>query len=181
MYEVDINDKGIWRSGTILEYKLEKQLDGREVLMAYCAMRVYRETTGALTQQKDDIGTFKGFSARFDEWIAVYGPRISIWGSHVGKTSKDIDDNLDDLEEEMDELFTVPEGMKRVYAVPRAFQCKSEIYVEIVNMFGNLGGFDCILDLLENGTMSDKEGELNIMIIGCLGQIITNPFPVYHK
>lgn len=37
------------------------------------------------------------------------------------------------------------------------------------------------MDLLENATMSEKEGELTIKIIGCLAQIITNPFPVYHK
>jgi len=51
----------------------------------------------------------------------VYSPRITIFGSHVGKTSKDTDVDLDDLEEEMDELFPVPEGMEKAYAVPRAF------------------------------------------------------------
>jgi len=40
--------------------------------------------------------------------------------------------------------------MKRVYAVPRAFMCKSERYIHFINLFGNMGGFDLILDLLEN-------------------------------
>lgn len=121
MLEVDINDKGVWRSGTILEYKKQKFMDGREVLMANCALRVYRPNTNTITQQKDELGAYKGFSNRFDEWIPVYSPRICPWASHVGKTSKDNDVDLDDLEEEMDELFPVPEGMQKAYAVPRAF------------------------------------------------------------
>lgn len=113
--------------------------------------------------------------------IPVYSPRIAPWATQVGKTNRDAEINLDDLEEEMDALFPVPEGMKRVYAVPRAFQCKSEKFISTINLFGNMGGFEAIMDLLENEQMSDKEGELTILIIGCLAQIITNPFPVYHK
>jgi len=95
-------------------------MDGREVLMANCAMRVYRTATNTMGTQKDDLGSYKGFSNKFDEWVPVYSPRICPWASHVGKT-KDADVDLDDLEEEMDELFPAPEGMEKAYAVPRAF------------------------------------------------------------
>jgi ubiquitin carboxyl-terminal hydrolase 34 len=50
-----------------------------------------------------------------------------------------------------------------------------------MNTFGNLGGFDLIIDVLENAEMTDKEDELNVTIMGCLAQIITTAFPVYHK
>jgi ubiquitin carboxyl-terminal hydrolase 34 len=73
-----------------------------------------------------------------------------------------------DLEDDMDALVSVPVGMKRVYAVPRAFNCRSERFIQMMNMFGNLGGFDTIVDILENDEMTDKEDGLNVSIMGCL-------------
>jgi hypothetical protein len=119
--EVDVNDKGIWRAATILEYKKQKFLDGREVLMALCALRVYIDKPTTMSTPKDEMGHYKGFSNKFDEWIPVYSPRIVPVGTHVGKSKDTTDVDLDDLEEEMDELYPVPEGMEKAYAVPRAF------------------------------------------------------------
>lgn len=109
MIEVDINDKGVWRQGTILSF-FEEEKNSRKILMAKCGLRIYRENTGTAMIQKDEFGTFKGFSSRFDEDIPVFCPRIVPFNTVVNK-SKDNDADLEDLEEEMDSLFPVPEGM----------------------------------------------------------------------
>ena len=41
--------------------------------------------------------------------------------------------------------------MKRVYAVPRILKCISSAYLHQMNLFGNEGGFEMVLDVLENG------------------------------
>jgi hypothetical protein len=45
-------------------------------------------------------------------------------------------------------------------------------------MFGNAGGFDIIIDILENAKV---DGSLSISVLGCLAQIITFPSVVLHK
>jgi len=70
-----------------------------------------------VTNKKDERGSYKGFSSMFDEWIPVYSPRIMPWASRVGKPEIEVLD----LEDDMDSVVGVPVGMKRVYAVPRAF------------------------------------------------------------
>jgi hypothetical protein len=45
-------------------------------------------------------------------------------------------------------------------------------------MFGNAGGFDIIIDILENAKV---DGSLSISDLGCLAQIITFPSVVLHK
>lgn len=68
--------------------------------------------------------------------------------------------------------------MGRVYAVPRPFYCKSERYLFYINLFGYLGGLDAAVDLLENGQLGE---DLNVHIMGCLAQVLTMPYPVFHK
>jgi hypothetical protein len=45
-------------------------------------------------------------------------------------------------------------------------------------LFGNAGGFEIIIDILENAKV---EGDLSISVLGCLAQIITFPSVVLHK
>ena len=50
-----------------------------------------------------------------------------------------------------DDIFLPHPGLQKVYAVPRPFHCKSERFLYLINLFGNLGGFSTVLELLENG------------------------------
>jgi hypothetical protein len=89
----------------------------------------------------------------------------------------------EEIEEDMDELIECDPEFKRVYAVPRLFTCISYVYLRYINIFGNEGGFDLILDILTNAEISDSEKplQLNLKIMGCLAQVITMPFAVFHK
>ena len=52
-----------------------------------------------------------------------------------------------------------------------------------MNLFGNLGGFDEILEVLQNAEMVDKpdEGKLDIACMGILSQCVSLPAVVYPK
>jgi len=87
---------------------------------------------------------------KFDEWIPVYSPRIMPWASKVGVIEEE------EIEEEMDELIECDPEFSRVYAVPRIFTCISALYLRYINVFGNEGGFDLIIDLLLNAKISEE-------------------------
>lgn len=59
---------------------------------------------------------------------------------------KGVSDDLD-LDEDLDNLYKpdIPE-FTRVYAVPRIRKCTSSVFLNIINLFGNKGGFDLILE-----------------------------------
>jgi len=116
--------------------------------LAYCAFRVYRDVPNSL--RKDERGTYEGWSVKFDEWIPVYSPRIMPWASKVGVIEED------EIEEDFDDLIECGPEFKRIYAVPRLFNCISQCYLGYINIFGNEGGFDEIIDILKNGEITDN-------------------------
>lgn len=99
------------------------------------------------------------------------------WASKVGVIEEE------EIEEEMDELIECDPEFSRIYAVPRVFNCISACYLRYINIFGNEGGFDQIIELLKNAELSDGNSPdaLNINVMGCLAQILTMPFSVFHK
>jgi hypothetical protein len=139
--ECEIHDKASWNKGTIIDYKTIEMMD-RKVLMAYCALRVYRDIPNC--PKKDDRGTYEGWSERFDDWVPVFSPRIIPWGSNpqAQKVQEENDEN--------DDLFEATEESPVVYAVPRLNNCMSSLFVRLINVFGNLDGFKMIMDLLES-------------------------------
>lgn len=69
---VDANDKSVWNKSTILDIKDQVIGPNRVIKMAYIGYRVYVENG----IKSDEKGTFEGWSTKFDEWIAIYSPRI---------------------------------------------------------------------------------------------------------
>jgi hypothetical protein len=74
----------------------------------------------------------------------MFSPRIMPWATRVKVKffeEDDVDENLDD--------HVVPEkGFDKVYAVPRPRLCTSNVYIHLMNLFGNGGGFELVLDLI---------------------------------
>lgn len=96
---VDANDKSLWNKSTILDIKESQVTPNRIVKMAFIAYRVYVENGS----KSDDKGSFEGWSTKFDEWIALYSPRIMPF---LTKTLKGTSDDLD-LDEELDSMMPV--------------------------------------------------------------------------
>lgn len=138
--ECEIHDKSTWNKSTILIRKEVKQGPDRAPLMAHCALRVYRDIPNSL--RKDERGTYDGWSEKFDEWVPVFSPRIMPWGAKIGVIEEqELDDTIDDLVEKEKEFETT-------FAVPRPGTCMSGVYVRCINVFGNIGGFKTILNML---------------------------------
>ena len=154
---VDAHDKSSWNKSTILDMK-EQQIspDRTAVPMAFIAYRIYMEKGS----KSDERGAFEGWSSRFDEWISLYSPRIQPFFS---KTQKGGMDEID-LDDEMDNLMKAEDGMDRVFGVPRIRKCTSSLYLKLLNLFGNRGGFDIALETLQKqSTNEDGTYDLNLM------------------
>jgi hypothetical protein len=46
--------------------------------------------------------------------------------------------------------------------------CISALYLRYINIFGNEGGFDAIIELLSNPNVEKDYEGINITIMGCL-------------
>ena len=76
-YEIDAHDGDKWFKATILETRKEFAADGREIEEGYIAFRVYRTFPATAKRPKqDEKGTFEGWSAKYDEWMPLYSPKI---------------------------------------------------------------------------------------------------------
>lgn len=69
----DCHDTFKWEESTIFNI-FEDNSDGRTVLMANVGFRVYRTEGNKL--RTDERGVFDGWSAKYDENIPVYSPRV---------------------------------------------------------------------------------------------------------
>jgi hypothetical protein len=49
----------------------------------------------------------------------------------------------------MDSQIQPEQGFTRVYAVPRIRKCISSVFLHLINLFGNQGGFELVLNLLQ--------------------------------
>ncbi len=81
-FEAEVHDKSSWNKSTIIDFRIDNEGPDRKVLMAYCALRVYREIPDV--KSKDIRGTYEGWSDKFDEWVPVFSPRIMPWGTRIG-------------------------------------------------------------------------------------------------
>lgn len=70
------------------------------------------------------------------------------------------------------------EGHSRVYAVPRVYGCTSQKFIENINKFAHLGGYDKILNLFEGYTADEK---LGLSIMGHMVSMFSMPSKIYHR
>ena len=70
---------------------------------------------------------------------------------------------------------------KEIFAVPRPQVCISAVYLRMVNILGNAGAFDTIIELLSDPDAEKKNEGLNMKIMSSISQVLTAPASVYHK
>lgn len=171
---IKIHDKTSWHDGFIRDFKMTEHQPGRKVLMAYCALRVYRSDLPDSHPRRDERGPYIGYSDKFDEWVPVFTPRIVPFDSQVQDkpTHFEVDDS-------MDEKVTGFKEHKKAYVVPRSYHCISELYLHYVNTFGNLGCFEEILKIIKDTPEVTKPEDL--ITLSCLLQILCKPWALYHS
>ena len=175
--QVDAHDKYTWKNATILSIS-ENKIYGtdRTYMNARVGFRTYKEDGS----KEDARGKYEGWSASQDEDIPIFSPRLAQFDTRHQKYVK----NEDKIEEDLDDYVKPAEGQELVYAVPRIRKCTSRVYIDCINLFGNEGCFDIILNLLNNANMveSCEDGtSLDVSAMGLLSKCITHPHTVYHK
>jgi hypothetical protein len=152
---IDCNDKTSWNKAHIMELKDQEVAPGRTIKVGFIAYRIYQENG----TKSDEKGKFEGWSSRFDEWVSIYSPRIQ---PYLSKTQKQFGDDQD-LDDHFDNLINPEEGQNRVFAVPRLRKCISRLFLRLMNIFGDAGGFDVVLQALnrcEGLAETDQTSEL---------------------
>jgi hypothetical protein len=178
--EIDCHDRYNWCRATIMEIKELTINQDRKFMAAYVGYRIYREDNTSYAK-RDERGTYEGWSSKQDEWIPLICPRIAPWATKYKK--KTWGDDEEEVEENFDDHVQPEHGFTKVYAIPRVWKCTSSLYIHTMNIFGNLGGFDEILDVLQNAEMADKpeDGKLDISCMGILSQCVSLPAIVFPK
>ena len=172
--EVDAYDKAkSWYASTVLEVKEEKDAEGRTWDMLKIGFRLYRDDA----QKLDDEGKkYEGWSAKFDEWVPRWSPKVSKLYSCAkpkgGRGTRLYEETVVDDSSDPQ----LKEGDDPIYALTRPTRCKSSLLTECINLFGEQGGFDQII-----ARISDKENPINLELLAhymeCLGRI----YPMYHR
>ena len=97
--------------------------------------------------------------------------------THAGNRWKNLKKSLES-EYDIDDKIKPAEGQSRVYMVPRPSQCISEKFLQMMNNLGNIGGFDCMIDILENEP-AGKNIDLNSICY--ISTMFSMPIGLWHK
>ena len=119
---------------------------------------------------------FDGWSARFDEWISLWSPKIAKLHTHSkpkgGKATRQYEETvIDDSNDQ-----PIKEGDKIIYAVIRPRKSKSYLLIQCLNLFGEEGGYDKIL-----GKITDKRNPIDFEALAYYMDWIGKVFPMYHR
>jgi hypothetical protein len=157
-----------WYKSTILEERLTIVAEGREIKEYLVGFRVYQDHGS----KNDARGKFEGFSDKFDKWVSAYSPRLTHFYTKSQNKSFSAEDI--DIQDEFDSAVEPKEGQLKVFAIPRIRKCQSRCLIDLLNLFGNLGGFDAFLKYF-------KEEKLNFDILSAMMKIVGQNWMTYHK
>lgn len=153
-FECDAHDKNKWEKATIFEVKKKEINANRVIDLAFVAFRIYRPHNNTL--RSDERGTFEGWSNKFDEWVPVFAPRIMPFLSRTQVTEEDL------VADEADLTMPKPEEFKEFTVVPRPQICMSSVYIHYLNVFGDMGAIDTIIDVIADDDAQKKYENLDI-------------------
>jgi hypothetical protein len=172
--EIDAFDKAkVWYASTILEIKEHTEPDERKWPVAKVGFRIYKEDA---TKKDEEGKSYEGWSSRFDEWVPLCSAKVAKLYTHAkpkgGRGTRLYEDTV--IDDSTDPQLKPEDPM--IYAVTRPSKCKSYLLVQCINLFGELGGFDKILEIMTN---KDKPIDLELLAkyMECLGRV----YPMYHR
>ena len=158
-----LDPSGAWYKSTVVETKAF--FDGKadkSVVKLFVGYRTYQEDG----VKKDTAGkVYQGWSSSYDEWVKLYSLRVQRPGT-VSKLGTILcrkgDDEFDKeaVDDTPDVLLNSMAG-KDIYCVMRVDKESQEYPVSLLNMFGEMGGFQKIL-----ARFSNKEKPLSFGKLG---------------
>lgn len=164
-----------WQRATILERHTYQICPDRTIKIVKMGYRRYRsEFKSKIKTGVDSYGSYEGFGPQYDNFLPLFNPKII--RSHpkiIGPRRKEID-----LYEEWDEELQAANPDETIFFVPRINACISRVFIKMMNYFGNQGGFDMLLDVLENGEVNEN---LTLSTITYIATLFSMPFKLWHK
>ena len=150
----------------------------------------YKSVDDEAEKEDEDKRNFYGWSnTRHEEWLVVVDPRIAKYlflifqltlyrkdtmskrPLNVSKYSS-LEDNL--VDDSNDHIYNTSD--EKIYAITRQGFSKSTFMVNMINNFGELGGFQKILDRIQH-----TENWAPIELVSPLIGVIGNMSPLLHK
>lgn len=168
----DAFDGSEWMESTVQQTQMRHVTPNRSIPMCYVGFRVYRNKGKKL--HKDEKGVYDGYSAKYDEWIPLHSPMLA---PHLSKSQGYSNERVD-MDEELDNVIQPQFGFEKVFGVPRIYSCMSKKFIYFMDMFGNAGGFDTLLEVMENEELEDKK--LTLTQIGYMITLLSMPAKLWH-
>jgi len=121
--------------------------------------------------REDDEGrSYYGMSQKYDDWFVVTDPRLAKKGTMVKKnqTKESLNSEETMIDDSNDHVYN--QVGEQIFALTRQMHCRSTFMVEMINRFGELGGFDKILHRIQN-TENWAPIEVVTLLLSVVGQI----------
>ena len=171
---LDAYDKAkAWYPSTVLSLTEQSTVTGRKFMNLDIAFRIYCDNG----DKKDlDGKRYKGWSAKFDEIISANSPRIAKLHTH---TRSDEGRHVRGYEEPPTDDTSDPAQAadgERIYAVIRQRKSKSALLTRLLNQFGQMGGYDLLMQKIENA-----EDRMSFETMKAYLDIIGKNYAFYHR
>ena len=170
--EIDAcSSSSTWCHAVILDTResetYESDVPVKEV---YVGFRRYDEEG----DREDEEGrSYYETSNRDDDWLVVMDPRLAKKGTMVSKhQNRDSEETM--IDDSNDHIYTA--GGDVVFALTRQMHCRSTFMIQMINKFGELGGFDLILNRIKN-----TENWAPIEVVTLLVSVVGNISLLLHK
>lgn len=150
-----------WYNGTILDVRS----NASGIVEFFVAFRVY---TLNGDKQDDDGRLFTGWSSKYDEWIPKTSNRLAKFNTRASGAGVFVDEiPVDDSDDP---------SIDSIFAVYRGVNFGGHHLVQLINYFGQIGGFSAILDRI-----CDKENVIPVNILQFLLDAISKMQPMLTK
>ena len=141
-----------WLRATVLEIKSQKvENSTREIKNVKVGYRFY-DVNG---EKVDPEGrSFYGWGLKYDEWLNAFSLRVQNANTlgKIGvikcKKSEDTEEKM--LPDDTSDVLLNSINSKEIFAIPRQERLKCVLLVQLLNLFGQEGGFDKILSRIKS-------------------------------
>ena len=162
--------EGQWYNSTVLERRIINNSNGTHSIEVNVGFRVY-DPTG---NKYDEIGVYRGWSSRYDEWINVQSPRVTQYCQVARRWP--IPPVVITEEKILDDSNDLIEQRPWAYAMPRDLKSRNKFLIRNLNRFGVLGLFEFAINALK-----DQENTMPFECFCGLMDFLGKIYAFYHK
>jgi hypothetical protein len=162
-----------WYTSTVVTVN-EAEEHGRTYQRCQIGYRTYSETGVKV----DAHGRYDGFEDKYNHWVSLTSPRISkpYTQAKAAKETKGYKPYVEVFDDENDPEHV--EGEAPVWAVLRPKKSKSALLIRLVNLLGEIGGFDKMLAMIVDNKENDP---VTFDLVGAYLEILGKVYPYLHR